>query len=61
MQKQKELTNQILLVNVCIFAALVLEYFRRAPMLALVISAIFLFLLVNVIFYVRLKKAKKML
>ena len=55
-----ELKNQILLVNVCIFAGLVFEYFRGAPMLALAISAIFLFLLANVIFYVRLKKAKKM-
>ena len=59
MQKKMELKNQILLVNVCIFAALALEYFRGAPMLALAVSAIFLFLLVNVIFYVRLKKAKK--
>ncbi len=61
MQKKMELKSQILLVNVCIFAALALEYFRRAPILALVISAIFLFLLVNVIFYVRMKKAKKMI
>ena len=55
-----ELKNQILFVNVCIPAGLVFEYFRGAPMLSIVIAAIFLLLLVNVIFYVRLQRTKKM-
>jgi uncharacterized membrane protein len=54
------LKNQILLVNACILAGLVFEYFRGAPMLSIVTAAIFLLLLVNVIFNVRLQRTKKM-
>ena len=57
--KSMNLMNQALLVNLAIFAALVYEYFRGAPILAIAVTGIALVLMVNVIFFVRARRAKK--
>jgi hypothetical protein len=56
--KKMKLQNQILIVNASILAGLILEYFRGAPIIAIVVTGVFLLMLVNVIFYIRLQKAK---
>ena len=57
--KSMKLINQALIVNVAILAALVFEYFRGAPILVIAVSAIALLLMVNVIFFVRARRAGK--
>ncbi len=57
--KTMKLENQIVIVNVAILAGLGFEYFRGAPVVAIAISAVLLLLLVNVIFLVRVQRAKK--
>jgi ABC-type multidrug transport system permease subunit len=53
------LDRQILIVNTAILAGLGFQYFRGAPVFAIAISAVCLLLLVNVIFFVRVRRAKK--
>jgi hypothetical protein len=53
-----KLKNQALIVNVAILAGLGFQYFRGAPILAILIAGILLLLIVNVIFFVRLRKSK---
>ena len=57
--KKMSLRNQGLLVNAAILAALTFEYLRGNPVIAIVVSAILLLPLVNVIFFVRSQRAKK--
>ncbi len=59
MAKNMPLKNQFLLVNICIVAGLILEYYRGAPILAILITGIFLLLLVNIIFFIRFKRTKR--
>jgi hypothetical protein len=54
-----KLENQAVLVNVCIVAGLAFEYFRGAPILAILIAGVLLLLVVNVIFFVRFRRAKR--
>ncbi|MGA3332564.1 MAG: hypothetical protein ABSC62_00225 [Terracidiphilus sp.] len=54
-----KLENQAMLVNVCIFAGLAFEYFRGATFLAILIAGVLLLLVVNVIFFVRFRRAKR--
>ncbi|MGA3136146.1 MAG: hypothetical protein ABSC88_09155 [Terracidiphilus sp.] len=54
-----KLQNQILIVNAAILGGLVFEYFRGSPIVAIMVSGVFLLLLANVIFFIRLQKAKK--
>jgi hypothetical protein len=54
-----KLEYQALLVNVAIVAGLGLEYFRGAPILAILIAGTLLLLTVNIIFLIRWKKPKK--
>jgi hypothetical protein len=56
--KKMKLQNQIVLVNASILIGLVFEYFRSTPLFIVVGVGIFLFLLVNVIFWVRFRRAK---
>jgi hypothetical protein len=56
-----KLQNQILIVNVAIVAELAFEYFRGSPILSIVVTGVSLLLLANVIFLVRVQKAKKSL
>ena len=56
--KKMKLQNQILIVNAAILGGLVFEYFRGSPIFAIVVSGVFLLLLANVIFFVRLQRAK---
>jgi hypothetical protein len=56
-----KLRNQIMLVNGCILIGLVFEYFRDTPLFIVVGVGIFLFLLVDVIFWVRLRKSKNVI
>ena len=55
-----KLENQALLVNVAILAGLGFEYFRGAPILAILIAGTSLLLMVNMIFFIRWNRAKKM-
>jgi len=55
-----KLKNQIVLVNACILIGLVFEYFRDTPLFIVVGVGIFLFLLVNVIFWDRLRRSKNL-
>jgi hypothetical protein len=61
MAKKMELKNQILLVNAAVLAGLVFEYFRGVPIFAIAIAGVFLLMFVNVIFWVRMQRAKKAL
>ena len=61
MAKKMELKNQILLVNAAIFGGLVFEYFGGAPIFAVAISGVFLLTFVNLIFWIRIQRAKKAL
>jgi len=54
-----KLQNQILLVNAAILGGLVFEYFQGAPIVSIVLAGALLLLLANVIFFIRLQKAKK--
>jgi len=54
-----KLENQAMLVNVCIFAGLAFEYFRGAPILAILIAGVVLLSVINVIFYARFRRAKR--
>jgi hypothetical protein len=56
-QKMK-LKNQILIVNAAVLAGLVFEYFRGVTIDILVLTAVFLLLLANIIFFIRLRKLK---
>jgi hypothetical protein len=56
--EKMKLQNQILIVNVGILGGLVFEYFRGTPIGVLAVCGVFLLLLANVIFLVRLKKLK---
>jgi ABC-type multidrug transport system permease subunit len=56
--KKMKLQNQIVLVNASILAGLVFGYFRGAPIFAIVVSGVVLLLLANVIFFIRVRKAK---
>ena len=51
--------NQVLLVNICIFAGLIFQYFRGMPILIVVGCGVFLLLMVNIIFLVRAKRVNK--
>jgi hypothetical protein len=55
-----KLKNQAFLVNVAILAALGLEYFRGVPIFAILIAGTLLLLTVNIIFFIRWKRPKKM-
>jgi hypothetical protein len=55
------LPNQLLIVNGAIIAGLVFEYIRGAPVSAIVIAGIFLLAMVNSIFWLRIRRAKKAL
>jgi hypothetical protein len=57
--KKMKLQNQILIVNVAILAELAFEYFRGSPIISIVVTGVSLLLLANVIFLVRVQKAKK--
>ncbi len=54
-----KLSNQVLVANAVLLAGLVYEYLRGRPILHLVVGAIPLFAMVNLIFFVRVQKAKK--
>jgi uncharacterized membrane protein len=54
-----KLENQALIVNVAIFAGLGFEYFRGTPIVAILAAGILLLLIANIIFFVRLRRAKK--
>jgi hypothetical protein len=54
-----KLQNQILIVNVAIVAELAFEYFRGSPTFSIIVTGASLLLLANVIFVVRVRKAKK--
>jgi hypothetical protein len=61
MNKAKmKLKNQMLLVNICILGGLILQYFRGLPVFAILVTGILLFSLVNVIFFFRVKRFKKL-
>ncbi|MDE3201879.1 MAG: hypothetical protein KGN79_13270 [Acidobacteriota bacterium] len=60
-KKKMSLPNRILLINVAVIAGLVYQYFRGAPMIALVVSAVILLTLVNLIFLFQIRKAKSAL
>ena len=53
-----KLRNQGILVNLSIAIGLGLEAARGAPKVALLISGVFLYALVNVIFWARVKKSR---
>ena len=55
---QMKLRNQIILVNFCIALALGYEAIRGTSVVILLIVGVFLYLLVNVIFWYRVKKSK---
>lgn len=59
MEKMK-LKNQILLVNGAILAGLVFQYFRGYPVLPILITGILLMAMANLIFFVRVQKAKNL-
>jgi hypothetical protein len=52
-----KIRNQIVIVNVCILAGLVYEYFKGAPVLAVFAAGMLLLILTNVIFFIRLRKS----
>jgi hypothetical protein len=57
MGSKMKLQNRIALVNVGIFAALILEYYRGVTIAILIGCGFFLLLLVNIIFVIRLRKS----
>jgi hypothetical protein len=57
MTKQR---NQIVLANVCILAGIAFQYFRGFPLLHLAITGILILAVVNLIFFVRAQKMKKL-
>jgi hypothetical protein len=57
--KKMELQNQILIVNAAIVAGFAFEYFRGSPVFSIAVTGVFLLLLANVIFIVRVQRAKK--
>jgi hypothetical protein len=60
-----ELKNQIWFVNICLFAGLILAYLKGSDLpegdnlFGILITGAFLFSLANIIFYLRLRNAKK--
>lgn len=60
MANRMKLQNQILLVNAAILAGLAFECFRGSPIFAIAIAAIVSFGIANVIFFIRVQKAKKL-
>jgi divalent metal cation (Fe/Co/Zn/Cd) transporter len=65
MAKKMELKNQIWLVNICLLVGLILAYLKGSDLpegddlLVILITGAFLFSLVNIIFYFRVRNAKK--
>jgi hypothetical protein len=57
--KKMELGNQILIVNLAVVGGLAFEYFRGAPVFAILVTGVGLLLLANGIFWIRIKRAKK--
>jgi hypothetical protein len=58
-QSNKQLPRNILVINFTVLIGLGYQYFRGAPMVALVVSAVILLALVNLIFLFRIRKAKR--
>jgi hypothetical protein len=54
-----KIETRLLIVNLAIIAALGFEYFRKVPILAILIAGILVLLVANIIFFVRLRKTKK--
>jgi hypothetical protein len=54
-----KLKDQALLVNVAILAGLTFEYFRGAPVPAILVAGALLLLTVNIIFLIRSRRAKR--
>ncbi|MFP5208386.1 MAG: hypothetical protein ACLGRW_03755 [Acidobacteriota bacterium] len=54
-----KLSTQILIANAILLAGLAYKFFRGSPILHLVVGAIPLFAMVNLIFFVRGQRAKK--
>ena len=50
--------NHILIVNLTLLCALALQYFLGAPIPVIIGSGILLFVIANVIFWVRLQKSR---
>ena len=59
MPTKMEFKNQVVLVNTCVIAGLILSYFRGAPALIVLLTGVFFLLMVNIIFFIRMQRAKK--